>query len=302
MEDRLAPHPSRVLTTGPEAGERMAAAADELGLFFKARRARLSPALAGLEPHGASRRVVGLKREEVARMAGVSVDYYARLEQGRDLHVSDAVLEALARALQLDEVDRAHVADLTRTGTRDRTPLPPGRLPVDPSFARIMATQVGNPAFVVDPRYHVVAANPLALLLFDEFGSHDPTTRNFAHYVFLTPSTRDFYDDWPLIARVTGGWLRRQLSRHPDDPEMLQLVRQLCVEQSFADLWMGYELDDSAHNRKLYHHPLVGDMTLDCDNVYVPNNTDQSLTVLTAAPGTPSEVGLDRLRALAAEH
>lgn len=231
-------------------------------------------------------------------MAGVSVDYYARLEQGRDLHVSDAVLNGIARALLLNEVDRAHVADLTRTRQRDRAPLPPGALPIDPSFARIMASQTGNPAFVVDPRYHVVAANSLALMLFDNFGSFDPATRNFAHYIFFTPSTRDLYDDWPLVARVTGGWLRRQLSRHPDDLEMLQLVQQLRVEPSFADLWMGYELDEPAHNRKLYHHPLAGDMTLDCDNVHLPNNTDQSLTVLTAAPGTPSEKALDRLRTI----
>jgi len=135
------------------------------------------------------------------------------------------------------------------------------------------------------------------LLLFDDFGSPDPATRNFAHYIFFTPAARQLYDDWPLVARVTSGWLRRQLSRHPDDPEMLDLVRQLRAEPSFDDLWMGYELDDPAHNRKLYH-PVAGDVVLDCDNVSLPNTTDQSLTVLTADPASPSEEALDRLRAL----
>lgn len=276
-------------------------AGQELGRFLKSWRGRLAPPPKP-DPHARSRRVSGLRREEVARIAGVSPDYYARLEQGCDRNYSDSVLDAVARALQLGEVDRAHLLDLARVRGVRSTPYPPGPLPLDPGFDRIISSQPQNPAFVVDRRYNVLVANRMATALFGNFGQPPQAPRNLAIYTFFTESSRTLYDDWALVARVTGGWLRRQLSRHPSDPDMLELVRILRTEASFQDLWMGYELDDQAHNRRLYHHPSAGDLVLDCDNVHQLHSTDQSLAVLTAEPGSPSEENLNRLRAQVGIH
>lgn len=269
----------------------------ELGQFLRSRRGRLVPPEPEALGQERSRRVAGLRREEVARLAGVSPDYYARLEQGRDTNFSKSVLEAVARALQLSSVDRAYLLDLARQREAPSRRYPPGPLPLNGSLQRMALSQPQNPAFIVDRRYNVLMANDLAVALFDNFGQPSHESRNFGTYIFFDKATQSLYDDWPLVARVTGGWLRRQLSRHPHDPDMLALVDVLKQEPSFHDLWMGYELDDSAHNRKLYHHPTAGDMVLDCDTVFPSDDTDQCLTVFTAPPGTDSEENLNRLRA-----
>ena len=271
----------------------------ELGCFLRARRGRLTPEEAGITPHGAARRVVGLKREEVAQMAGVSVDYYARLEQGRPVHFSASVLEAVGRALQLDRVDQAHLHDLA--GARDRRARrdPAGRPAVLPAYERLVRGMADQPAFVTDWRLNVLLATPLALALYLEMGSVDPEERNFARFVFTDPGARALFADWHLTAALVVGSLRHSLAQHSGDAELLALIAACRRVPDFEQLWQDYALTEITHSRKLHRHPVVGDVWVDCDNVRLVGESDQLLTVGSVDAGSESEAALDRLAVLA---
>lgn len=268
--------------------------ASEVSSFLRSRRARLTPQDAGLAPHGTTRRVAGLKREEVARLAGVSVDYYARLEQGRPVGFSASVLDAVGRALQLTELDQAHLHDLVGRGKRQQSEAH-GRATVLPAYERIAQVMEEQPVFVTDWRHNVLMANAVALSLFLDMGSDEPDDRNFARFVFIDPRSRALFDDWTGTAVLTAGSMRRNLARHPHDEGLQQLLGDCRISPEFEEMWEAYTLHEVVNSRKLYHHPDVGDIWVECDNVHLVGEEDQVLTVGTVERGSTSEAALSRL-------
>lgn len=266
----------------------------ELKEFLRTRRARLR--VDDVEIGGTSRvrRVPGLRREEVAQLAGVSVDYYSRLEQGRHLNVSDEVLDAVARALRLDEVERSYLFQIARTKTRRarRRPAPVQR--VRPGIRRVLETLDDvTPAFVFGRRMDVLAANRLARALIGDFEALPPRERNLLRFTFLDESARELYTDWEEVARDNVAILRLDAGRHPDDPLLTELVGELAVKsEEFRRWWADHNVRERTHGIKRYHHPLVGDLTVNYESVAVLGDPDQTLCIYTAEPGSPSETAL----------
>ncbi|MEU0676944.1 helix-turn-helix transcriptional regulator [Streptomyces sp. NPDC006172] len=268
----------------------------EIREFLRTRRARITPAQAGLAPHGGARRVPGLRREEVAQLAGVSVDYYIRLERGRTQGVSTSVLEAIARALHLDDTERAHLFDLAQPTTaraRRRRPLAPQR--VHPVLYRTLDS-LSVPAVVQGRRTDVLAANRLAHALYTDFEARPRRERNFARYVFLDEAARTLYADWEKVAGDCLAMLRLYAGRHPDDPQLTELIGELSL---YSDTFrrMGGDHDVVAHTTgtKRLHHPIVGDLTLDYLVLAVEGDLEQTLTIYTPEPASPSAEALGLL-------
>ncbi|MGO4447228.1 helix-turn-helix transcriptional regulator [Mycobacterium sp. 2YAF39] len=270
----------------------------ELRDFLRTRRARLSVDDVEIGGTGRVRRVPGLRREEVAQLAGVSVDYYSRLEQGRHLNVSDEVLDAVARALQLDDTERTYLFRIAKTNprrVRRRAPAPLQR--VRPGIRRIleMLDDVA-PAFVFGRRMDVLAANRLARALMTDFETLPPRERNLLRYTFLDESTRELFADWDEVARDNVATLRLDAGRHPDDPQLVELVGELSVKSpEFRRWWADHNVRERTHGTKRYHHPLVGDLTIEYEGVAVLGDPDQTLCIYTAAAGSPSESALKLL-------
>ena len=265
----------------------------EIREFLRTRRARITPEQAGLAPYAGVRRVPGLRREEVAQLAGVSVDYYIRLERGRTHGVSESVLDAVARALQLDDTERAHLFDLAQpsaTGARRRPPLSPQRVrPV--VYQALDALTV--PALIQGRRMDVLAANRLASAVFTDFQARPHRERNFARYVFLDPAARDLYADWERAAGDCVANLRLYAGRHPDDARLTELIGELSVHSdAFRRLWAGHDVLAHTTGTKRLHHPLVGDITLDYVVMAVEGDPDQALVILTPEPASPSSEAL----------
>jgi transcriptional regulator with XRE-family HTH domain len=272
---------------------------EELRAFLRARRARLRPEDLGVPVVPGQRRVPGLRREELAHLAGVSVDYYVRLEQGRSGNVSEPVLDALARALQLDETERAHLHDLAKPARRRRrTPARPQR--VRPGI-RLLIDGLDRPAFVVGRRLDVLAANRLARALLADFEAMDPRDRNHARWIFLDPSSRDLYaDGWAAVARDNVAVLHRDAGRHPDDEELAALVGELSVKsEDFRRWWAEHGVLQRTHGTKRYHHPIVGELTVDYEALSLPDDPDQTLFVYSVEPGSSSAAALALLGTLA---
>jgi transcriptional regulator with XRE-family HTH domain len=268
----------------------------ELGAFLKARRARVRPEDVGLEPYG-RRRVPGLRREELAMLAGVSVDYYVRLEQGRAGHPSEAVLDAIARALRLDDAERAHVSDLSRPVRRRRTP-PPER--VRPELRRLVDGLHEMPALVMGRRMDVLAWNALAAALLADWGAIPREQRNTARHFFLDDGARELYVDWDESARATVAWLRMAAGRHPDDARLAELIGELSMKcEAFRRLWPRHDVREKTHGTKRFRHPIVGPLTLAYESLALRGDGDQTLVVYTAEPASESETAL-RLLASAA--
>lgn len=270
----------------------------ELRDFLRTRRARLNIDDVDIGGTGRPRRVPGLRREEVAQLAGVSVDYYSRLEQGRHLNVSDEVLDAVARALQLDETERAYLFRIAKTNVRRpgrRTPAPVQR--VRPGVWRILETLDDvTPAFVFGRRMDVLAANKLARALLTDFGALPLRDRNLLRYTFLDESTRELFVDWEGVAKDNVGTLRLDAGRHPDDPVLMELVGELSVKSpEFRRWWADHNVRERTHGTKHYHHPLVGEITLQYESVALLGDPDQTLCLYTAEAGSPSETALQLL-------
>jgi transcriptional regulator with XRE-family HTH domain len=268
----------------------------EIREFLRTRRARITPDQAGLAPHGGARRVPGLRREEVAQLAGVSVDYYIRLERGRTRGVSEAVLEAIARALQLDDTERAHLFDLaqpTASRTRSKRPLAPQR--VHPVLYRTLDS-LSVPAVVQGRRTDVLAANRLAHALYTDFEARPRRERNFARFVFLDEAARRLYVDWERVAGDCLAMLRLYAGRHPDDPQLTELVGELSLHSdAFRSMWADHDVIAHTTGTKRLHHPLVGDLTLDYLVLAVEGDPEQTLTLYTPEPASPSAEALDLL-------
>lgn len=271
------------------------AAKEELRDFLRSRRARLSPADVGLNADRGPRRVPGLRREELAELAGLSVDYYTRLEQGRDINVSEGVLRAVANALQLREDERAHLHDLARpTRTRRRpTAAPPQR--VRPGV-RTLLDALPTPGFVLGRRLDILATNPMARALLCDFDARPRRDRNHARWVFLDPVARERYLDWEAVARENVATLRMHAGRYPDDPELAGLIGELTVKSPhFAIWWADHEVLRRSHGTKRYYHPTVGELTIAYEALPLPDDADQVLFIYTTEPGSPSAQALQLL-------
>ncbi|MFJ4467326.1 helix-turn-helix transcriptional regulator [Streptomyces sp. NPDC089424] len=271
--------------------------------FLRSARSRLTPQEAGLdapgtdEPGHARRRVPGLRREELARLAGVSVDYYTRLEQGRSPSASTEVLDALATALHLDDAERTHLHTLARPRptTRRRRPRPQQ---IHRTTWDLLDTlqQAGRPAFVLGRRLDVLAHNQLAGRLITDFHALPAAERNQARFVFLDPHARELYRDWNHVAADTAAMLRLDAGRHPDDPALSALVGELSIHSGeFRRYWSDNKVHRRTTGTKDYHHPLVGDLTITYQALTPADDPDQTLFIYSTEPDSPSETALHLL-------
>ncbi|MFE6687723.1 helix-turn-helix transcriptional regulator [Streptomyces sp. NPDC057743] len=278
----------------------------ELGEFLRSRRARLRPTELGLPDYGGRRRVPGLRREELAQLAGVSVDHYVRLEQGRTLHFSAEVLDAVARALRLDTAEREHLYRLARPAPRPEAGHgadAPGPQQVRPGLRRLLDSTPDVPAYIVGRNTDVLAWNQLAAALITDFGALPPRQRNLARLVFLDEGMRSLYADWRGKAGDVAAYLRLDASRHPDDPHTAELVDELtAASPEFREVWAEHRLKDKTHGRYLYRHPVVGELDLSFETLRLPDDPDQALIAHTVEEGSPSHTALRLLAAWTSEH
>ncbi|MFG2583809.1 helix-turn-helix domain-containing protein [Streptomyces malaysiensis] len=269
----------------------------ELGSFLRTRRAGLRPEDVGLVAYGTRRRVPGLRREELAQLAGVSVAYYTRLEQGQSTGASDGVLDAVARALRLTPDERAHLGNLARPPRTGRRPAP--RPPsARPATRRLIAAMDGVPAVVLDLRFDVLAWNPLGHALIAghlpaDAPEHPGDRPNTQRMLFLDPHTRELYPDRKGEARRAVSSLRVVAGAHPDDRRLAELVGELTMKSGeFAALWARHPVRRCAFGTKSFHHPLVGSLELDFEMTRLPDSGGQCLLMYGAEPGSPSEAAL----------
>ncbi|MCL7427119.1 helix-turn-helix transcriptional regulator [Streptomyces sp. YS415] len=267
---------------------------DDLAGFLRTRRSRVDPAAAGI-PTDSRRRVEGLRREEVAHLSGVSVDYYVRLEQGRATQPSEQVLDALARVLGLDETERGHLYRLARQ-RRHRAKAPGGRL--RPELLRVLDLVSDAPALIMNHRMDVLAGNRLAKLL---YGRPMPGL-NTARHIFLEEAERGLYADWENCTLDVVGHLRLAAGKYPEDPRLASLIGELAMgSERFRRLWARADVRARSHGRKTYRHPLVGLLELHHENFALPNESGIELLVLSASPASPAEDGLRLLAGLSAD-
>jgi transcriptional regulator with XRE-family HTH domain len=267
--------------------------------FLMSRRARITPERAGLLPGGGRRRVTGLRREEVAVLAGVSTDWYTRLEKGHISGVSESVLEAVARALQLDEGERTYLFDLARAATRPaRTAPRRGKAELEPRVQWMLDTMTGSAAFVADGRLDILAANTLGRALHAPMFDDPRRPPNFARFQFLDLRSHDFYASWDSAATITAALLRAEAGRRPHDSRLRELVGELStVSEEFRTRWAAHDVRIHHDGTKTFHHPVVGTLELNYCTLDLPSpdRSDLRLTIYTAVPGSASEDGLKLL-------
>jgi transcriptional regulator with XRE-family HTH domain len=226
----------------------------ELRHFLRSRRARLTPEAAGLAPPPGSRRVPGLRREEVAQLAGVSVDYYVRLERGRSLNVSEAVLDAVARALRLDDVERSHLFALARPSRTEHRATPPQR--VRPGLYQLLDCLGDIPALITGRRLDILAGNRMAHALYTDFDALPHRERNLARYIFLDPAARKLYHDWASAARSVVAILHVDVGRHPQDPQLAELIGDLSRrDDDFRRWWTDHDVLNNTHGHQAVPPP-----------------------------------------------
>ncbi len=268
--------------------------AKELGAFLRSRRARVRPEEAGFASGAGKRRVPGLRREELAHLAGVSVDYYVRLEQGRNHSASDAVLGAVAEALRLDADERAHLFRLARPGrpgSRDGPPAPTAEPPR--AGMRHLLDWISAPALALGRRMDVLAWNRPATRLITDFSRLAPRERNLSRLHLLDPVIGARYPDRDMVARETVGHLRIAAGAHPDDPLLAELVEELRRESvEFETHWQRHTVRTKAYGIKLIDHPEAGRLALSYELTRFPQDPEVSLLVYTAAPGSREEAAL----------
>lgn len=273
--------------------------------FLTTRRARLTPEQAGLPDFGGRRRVPGLRREEVALLAGMSVEYYIRLERGNAVGVSEAVLEGIGRALQLDDAERTHLHDLVRAanaGARPQRRRAPARAQqVRPGVQQLLDAMVNVPAFVQNGRLDIVASNRLGFALFSEMYVQPQRPANFARFVFLEPRAEAFYLEWEDAAQQTVALLRAEAGRSPYDRVLSDLVGELSTRSdAFRTLWASHDVRDHRTGVKRIHHPVVGDLQLNYEGMSPTSDRGLLFVANTAEPGSASHDGLQLLATWAA--
>ena len=274
----------------------------EIREFLTSRRARITPEQAGLPVFGGTRRVLGLRREEAAMLAGVSVDYYTRLERGNLKGVSETVLEALARGLRLDEAERAHLFDLARAaGPTAAHPRRRAPQEVRPSVQRILDAMTGAPAFAQNGRLDVLAANRLGYALYSEMFADRVRPANVARFVFSNSRSRDFFADWVQAANDTVAILRSEAGRDPYDRGLSDLVGELSTRSDeFRTRWAAHNVRIHRTGSKRVRHPVVGDLELTYEMMDIAADADLSIVTYTAEPDTASAEALALLGSWAA--
>jgi transcriptional regulator with XRE-family HTH domain len=271
----------------------------ELRAFLRTRRARLTPEQAGLPAQPGIRRVPGLRREEVARLAGVSTDYYIRLERGRNLNVSESVLKALARALRLNETERAHLLTLAKLRRAPSAPMPAQR--VRPGLLQALNALTDVPALVIGRRCDVLATNALARALYTDFDALPRRERNLVRFLFLDDAARELYLDWPEAARSGVAGLHLYAGRNPDDVRLAELVDELSVRDAdFRRWWADHDVHRHSHGAHRLRHPVIGELTLNYETLAHTADPEQFLGLHTAEPGSRSEQALRLLASHAA--
>jgi transcriptional regulator with XRE-family HTH domain len=275
----------------------------EIREFLSTRRAKVSPEQAGLPVYGGDRRrVAGLRREEVALLAGISSEYYTRLERGNATGVSESVIDGIAHALQLDEAERAHLLDLLRTAGSTR---PPRRRPaprrVRPTVQRVLNSMRGTPAFVLNGHLDVLAANTLGRALYSPVYADPLRPPNNARFVFLDPHASDFFREWDKVANDTVALLRAEVGRDPYDRRLSDMIGVLSTRSDeFRVRWAAHNVRIHTTGVKLLHHPVVGDLDLPFESFPLAADPSQSLLTYTAEPDSPSQDALNLLASWAA--
>ena len=273
----------------------------EVREFLVTRRAKISPEAAGL-PAGRNRRVAGLRRSEVAALAGVSVEYYAKLERGAIAGASASVLDSVSRALQLDETERAHLLDLARAADGIPTSGRPRRrsskpAPPRPSLQWALSAITDAVAFVRDPRQNLLATNELGRAFYSPVIGDGGRVPNLARFQFLDPAARDFYPDWDLFAEMCVAIMRAEAGRDPHDKALQDLVGELSTRsETFRRLWAAHDVRTHGAGTKRFHHPVAGELTLAYEELAITAEPGNVVMVYTAEPGSPSA---ERLKLLA---
>ena len=267
--------------------------------FLVTRRAKITPQQAGLQFYGGNRRVPGLRREEVAMLAGVSADYYTRLEKGNLSGVSDSVLEAIAGALQLDEAERLHLLNLARAANTSPARATQRRAPqqIRPATQLILDGMTDTPAFIRNGRLDILAANTLGQALYSPAFATPARPVNLARFRFLDPAAREFYPDFSDSAHTTVALLRTEAGRDPFNKSLTDLIGELSTRsEEFRALWAAHNVRLHRSGLKHFHHPVIGRIDLMFETMALEADEGLTLTAYTAEPGTPSH---DALRLLA---
>ena len=271
-------------------------AASQIRDFLTTRRARITPGAAGLPSHGRRRRVEGLRRDEVAMLAGISVEYYTRLERGNAGGVSREVLDAVADALQLDEAERTHLADLVRNARPTGAPRRSPAVRVRPGVQRVLDV-IDAPAIVRNGRLDVLAANHLGRAIYAPMFDSPATPTNFARYAFLDPDAPAFFGDWDSASNDCVGLLRAEVGRDLYGRELTDLIGQLSTRSdAFRVLWARHDVRLHRRGPKVLHHPLVGEVSLHQESFTLPGDPSLMLAVYSPEPGSGSD---DAIRMLA---
>ena len=268
--------------------------------FLTTRRARITPEQAGLPVYGGSRRVAGLRREEVALLAGVSVDYYNKLERGNLAGVSESVLDALARALQLTEAERDHLYDLARSANTRGGPASSRHRPsarrVRPGLQLVLDAITEAPADLRNGRRDVLASNRLGRALHSPMYADPARPVNVARFTFLSPRSRDFFRDWDQAATDIVASLRTEAGRNPYDKGLSDLIGELSTRsEEFRTRWAAHNVRQHTSGTKRLHHPIAGDLDLGFEAMQLPGDAGLTMVIYTAQPGTPTAAALQFL-------
>jgi transcriptional regulator with XRE-family HTH domain len=271
--------------------------------FLSTRRARITPEQAGLPAYGGKRRVKGLRREEVAMLAGVSVDYYVRMERGSLAGASESVLEALADALRLDEAERTHLFALAResgsSSTRRKRTASPS---VRPAVQQVLDAMTDTPAWVRNGRHDVVATNELARALYSPVLADQSRPANTTRFIYLQEeAAREFFVDYDRVANDAAAMLRLEAGRNPHDKALIQLVGELSTRSElFRRRWASHDVQFHRNGQKRLRHPVVGQLDLDFEGMELASSPGLHLNIYTAPAGTPAADGLKLLASWAA--
>ncbi|MDF3298203.1 helix-turn-helix domain-containing protein [Streptomyces tropicalis] len=295
--------PEAVHASGAPAGADAGTGLDrraELSEFLRTRRARLKPEDVGLPEYGRHRRVPGLRREELAQLAGVSVAYYTRLEQGNGRNVSAEVLDSIARALRLSDAEHAHLTHLAKPKHKKKAAVRTQQ--VRGSLRQLLDTLDVVPAYVVGRRSEILAWNRMAAAVFGDWSLLPAPERNWARLVFLRPEYRDLYVDWEQKAIDIVCALRMEAGCYPDDPRLSALVGELSVKsEDFRRLWATHDVKEKSHGVKQLRHPLVGELALRYESLKLADDSEQTLLVYHAEPGSSSAEALRLLASWGAD-
>jgi transcriptional regulator with XRE-family HTH domain len=268
----------------------------ELADFLKRARSKGDPLRAGLPADGRVRRVAGLRREEVALLAGVSTDYYTRLEQGRRITPSPGVLDAIARALDLDAIGRTHLGNLIGTTTVRPSRTTPSVHRIRPGLHQLLGALQSQPAMILNRRMDILASNPLARALFSDFDALRPKDRNYARWLFLDAAAHELFIEWDVQARAAVESLRFAAAGDPDDRAIVDLIDELAQKSGdFRRWWTEHRVYQRTYGTKRLRHPIVGELSVEYETLSLPGDPDQTLFIYTTEPSTTSRQALDLL-------